>query len=988
MADGLRFDIILNDAKAQATLSRFAKTVDKVAKNTKGFSKSFAMATKSISGMNKELKVSDKLLKSMSKDLQRLAKIAAKLPKVNKDRAKSAAKVAKETAKATSNLKKSSAQSKKVTQNFRNQAAAAAQVSSGLKGGLALLLRYGPAAAAAAAGIAGIAASVRTFKSLVQAGQESQDALVGLRSVAANTGQDIDKATEAAKRFAGEGLITIAEASTSLKNLLAKGFDIDESVELIETLRNSAAFGKQAALDFGDAIAGATEGIKNDNSIKSDNAGITENLSVMVKRYAAELGKSAVNLTQAERRQAILNGFLREGALFAGNFELKLQTFSGIIEVAASKTKLFFAEVGKLITTSPVVIKALQTLLKVVNKLDFKKNEKQLRQFIKTFTIFAVNTLSGVARAISFVIKGLANMARGFRFLIGLGPQIFTFFAEIGLSLQRAIINAQRDLADFINELDFLPDSIRNIGKSLSQAANENNNNLLDTQQILKENMKAFEDTLAPIDNIVNGLDKVSEVTETAANFASDLASELEGIDPNKTVTVDVKSSGKAPPSGGQEAPSPSAEGEGEGAESDTAGLILKTIDAFIGFIKNTSDQEELNKLNDELNETNKILSESQRSVDKYTNSIARNQEKLEELQSEGGDSDQIKKLEESIKKEQELKEAANKEVVKNEAKAKEKAAEVEAKEQLNRNRENARGLATSLSTTIADVLAPGSGAFVGPFVEAASQGAEAVAEQLGGTLDALPDIFIAIAEALPLIIEILIERSPDIALAIVNGIVRLLEVSVKRVVEVLTKALFEVFEKIGPTIRAIFTDPLNIVGEKIEEALSEIGRLLIEPFDNLKNALDGVIKPLEDVASSFSDLFKSFTDLVGKITNIKLPGTGGDGGTTGKILRRIGFATGGIVTGPGNRDSVPATLSPGELVVDRTTGPRLMDYIDRNERMESKPSMDMGNVELLLSQLLQASQAEKTVQSTIELDQEALATILLRMNQDNQRLE
>jgi hypothetical protein len=37
--------------------------------------------------------------------------------------------------------------------------------------------------------------------------------------------------------------------------------------------KDSAAFGRQGALEFGQAIVGATEGIKNGNSALVDNAG-------------------------------------------------------------------------------------------------------------------------------------------------------------------------------------------------------------------------------------------------------------------------------------------------------------------------------------------------------------------------------------------------------------------------------------------------------------------------------------------------------------------------------------------------------------------------------------------------------------------------------------------------------------------------------------------------------------------------------------------
>ena len=74
------------------------------------------------------------------------------------------------------------------------------------------------------------AAGVATY-SLIGAMNDSinsanrlQGSLTGLNSVARAFGQDAGAAEQAAKNLANDGLMTVADAATGLKNLLAAGF--------------------------------------------------------------------------------------------------------------------------------------------------------------------------------------------------------------------------------------------------------------------------------------------------------------------------------------------------------------------------------------------------------------------------------------------------------------------------------------------------------------------------------------------------------------------------------------------------------------------------------------------------------------------------------------------------------------------------------------------------------------------------------------------
>jgi len=182
------------------------------------------------------------------------------------------------------------------------------------------------------AGTLGGALSVTVFaafvKSSIDAATQYQNAMNGLASVARYAGENIAATISKSTAITNDGLLSTTEAATALKNLLSRGFTTDQAVEMIGRFKDSAAFGRQASLKLGEAVVTATEGIKNENSILVDNAGVTKNVSVMWKEYASQIGTTADKLTVAQKRQAEYNGILKEtegqignAALAAGGME-------------------------------------------------------------------------------------------------------------------------------------------------------------------------------------------------------------------------------------------------------------------------------------------------------------------------------------------------------------------------------------------------------------------------------------------------------------------------------------------------------------------------------------------------------------------------------------------------------------------------------------------------------------------------------------------
>lgn len=199
------------------------------------------------------------------------------------------------------------------------------------------------------------------FRESVQAANEYNSAFIGLSSVAAAFGEDQDKAKAAAQDLAKDGLMPVSEAAAGLKNLLGSKFNLDESIQLMKAFKDAAAFNRQGTLEFGQAIVGATQGIKNQNSIMVDNVGITKNLSIILQ----EAGYSVQDLqrvtTDAGVRQALFNGLMREGAVFAGDSARAAETLAGSQSTLDTAVKGLHNTLGQMLSPALVLLNTNMT---------------------------------------------------------------------------------------------------------------------------------------------------------------------------------------------------------------------------------------------------------------------------------------------------------------------------------------------------------------------------------------------------------------------------------------------------------------------------------------------------------------------------------------------------------------------------------------------------------------------------------------------------
>ncbi len=240
-----------------------------------------------------------------------------------------------------------------------------------------------------------LAALGRLVKGSIDAVRSVESSFRGLEAVANHTGVGIKRAWEEVTRITEDGLLNVADAAKSLQNLLSRGYSLDEAVQTLNRLKDAAAFNRAEHLSLSEAVRTATEGLKNENSVLVDNAGVTKNVSVMWKEYAEQIGKSVTELTLQEKIQAEVNGIMRETVAQTGNAAKAAAGAEGQIAAFDKAAGELSATLGD--SLLPAVTKILEWGTKLTNEW--------LKPFIAYIKVTGV-TLAAFTKSVGDIMDG------------------------------------------------------------------------------------------------------------------------------------------------------------------------------------------------------------------------------------------------------------------------------------------------------------------------------------------------------------------------------------------------------------------------------------------------------------------------------------------------------------------------------------------------------------------------------------------------------
>jgi len=281
---------------------------------------------------------------------------------------------------------------KKTTQTTRDQKKALDE----LRQGIAQVTAVSTAAAVAVAAAAKVG---------IDAHKQQTQALSGLANAAERMGESVQAANEVAKELASDGLANVMNISRALQAYLVSGFSLEEAKELVQISKDAAVYNRQAGLSIGEAIERMAEGIRMGSSVLSDAAGISKNLTTILK----EMGYSEQDLQRVQSdaavRQALLNGLRREGAIFAGNAAKAAQEYAGSEAAAANAAFQAKAALGGAL--APAIQQVLDAVTPLLSNLAtwIELNPELARTIV--MVTGAVTSLVAVMGSLALLLPGL-----------------------------------------------------------------------------------------------------------------------------------------------------------------------------------------------------------------------------------------------------------------------------------------------------------------------------------------------------------------------------------------------------------------------------------------------------------------------------------------------------------------------------------------------------------------------------------------------------
>lgn len=372
---------------------------------------------------------------------------------------------------------------------------AASKISSSLS-------KIGKAALAAFS----VAAVVKFGKECLRVATETSNAWIGLNSILTGQGRSFDNAKKFIQEYVSDGLVPLNNAVAAYKNLALRGYSSDQIEKTMTALKNSATFARQSTYSLGDAVQTATEGLKNENSVVVDNAGVTKNVAKMWEDYAKSIGKTTNQLTQAEKIQAEVNGILEETKFQSNDAAIYASTYSGkLAQLNTAFTNLKTAVGNVIQPIAKLFIPIITTAVNAVTRL---------------FTALSgLLSLFGLkADSVETVSSGLGDLANQ----AGTASDAVSGVGDSAKKAGKEAKKASNNLASFDN-LNVLPkdtdSSSGSGGGNSGGGASAGLTDSLDVTSTIKEDTSMFDGLIDRVKQLAGIFKKGFEVSFGDTNF-------------------------------------------------------------------------------------------------------------------------------------------------------------------------------------------------------------------------------------------------------------------------------------------------------------------------------------------------------------------------------------------------------------------------------------------------------------------------------------
>lgn len=333
-----------------------------------------------------------------------------------------------------------------------------------------------------------VTAIVKFGKECLNVATETSNAWIGLNSILTGQGKSFSQAKKFINDYIADGLVPLNNAVGAYKNLALRGYSSDQIQKTMNALKNSATFARQSTYGLGDAVQTATEGLKNENSVVVDNAGVTKNVAKMWEDYAKKIGKTTNNLTQAEKIQAEVNGILKETKFQSNDAALYANTYSGkIAQLNSAFTNMKTAIGNAIQPLAKLFVPIITTAVNAVTKL---------------FT-----ALSGLLSLFGLKADSVETVSNGIGDLSSNAGQASDAIDGVGDSAKKAGDKAKKasnNLAAFDNLNVLSKDTDSSSSSDSSSGGSSGLTDSLDVSSTIKEDTSAFDGLMGRVKELAS----------------------------------------------------------------------------------------------------------------------------------------------------------------------------------------------------------------------------------------------------------------------------------------------------------------------------------------------------------------------------------------------------------------------------------------------------------------------------------------------------
>ncbi len=348
-----------------------------------------------------------------------------------------------------------------------------------------------------------VTAIVKFGKECLNVATETSNAWIGLNSILTGQGKSFSQAKKFINDYIADGLVPLNNAVGAYKNLALRGYSSDQIQKTMNALKNSATFARQSTYSLGDAVQTATEGLKNENSVVVDNAGVTKNVAKMWEDYAKKIGKTTNNLTQAEKIQAEVNGILEETKFQSNDAALYANTYSGkIAQLNSAFTNMKTAIGNAIQPLAKLFVPIITTAVNAVTKL---------------FT-----ALSGLLSLFGLKADSVETVSNGIGDLSSNAGQASDAIDGVGDSAKKAGDKAKKasnNLAAFDNLNVLSKDTDSSSGSDSSSGGSSGLTDSLDVSSTIKEDTSAFDGLMERVKELASIFKEGFDISFGDTNF-------------------------------------------------------------------------------------------------------------------------------------------------------------------------------------------------------------------------------------------------------------------------------------------------------------------------------------------------------------------------------------------------------------------------------------------------------------------------------------